>query len=532
MGKIEKLIGNRFFSYIAKIKSWGKITLLIAVISFCYYISLKFIFPGYFDPLIPHHPDYFFTYEGLSSMPWVKILSYPRPVGFFTLKVLGILGLKGVIIFLMFFSFINILLTITFVKKISNLKIYWPILILYLFLIFSHPGFYFNYTYDFFDAVAYFFAILAMLYWLKMGENLKPIHFVFIFILIGLSFFSKETYIFAVMIFFTWQFIFKKNKIRKNAAVIFLIAAGITIAVLIQSRISQSIWVNFASSADNPYFINLNPRSIWETFYFYINGWANAGVLAIIILSLLIIAANKKYIKEFLLLLFMGLAIYVPYSILPNHKYGYYFWLGAPLSYAVILLLQPAMIKDISAKVANKKIGSLVGTIFVAVLIILTLFSLRNDNQQTKSVVWAWAMQQEKNNKVILASFPIIKNNIKENDHILITGMNFETSPFSCQDDHMDVYFDKKNDFIDNYFGKNHSWTIFEYGKNIPKSCGSISYTDDNNMDLSGYEEIFIFGNNGKLMRIINKDEVALLKDSKVDGVSFHEAVLNPELFK
>jgi hypothetical protein len=530
MFKLEKYIRDNFLPYIVKIKSLKKITLLIAVVAFCYFISLKFIFPAYFDPLVPHHPDYFYTYGGFSAMSWMNIFFYPRPIGFLILKIIGILGMKGVIIFLILFSFINILLTINFVKKISNLKIYWPILILYLFLIFSHPGFYFNYTYDFFDAVAYFFAILAMLYWLKMGENLKPIYFVFISILIGLSFFSKETYIVAVLIFLAWHFAFKKNKIRKNAAIMFLVAVGITIAVLIQSRISQSIWVNFASSVDNPYFINLNPRSIWETFYFYINGWANIGVWVIIILSLLIIATHKKYIKEFLLLLFMGLAIYAPYSILPNHKYGYYFWLGVPLGYAVILLLQPAMIKNILAKVANKKIGTFVSTIFVVVFISLSLFSLRNDNQQIKSVVWAWAMQQEKNNKVILASLPTLKNNIKENDHILITGMNIETSPFSCQDDHMDVYFDKNNDFIDNYFGKSHNWTIFKYGKYIPKSCGLISYTNDGNLNLNDYDLIFIFASDGRLIKTIYKDEVAALKDSSTNGALSRESILHPEL--
>jgi hypothetical protein len=529
MFKIKKYIRNNYFPCIAKIKSWKKITLLIAVISFCYFISLKFIFPGYFDPLIPHHPDYFYTYGGFSAMSWMNIFSYPRPIGFLALKIMGVLGMKGVIIFLIFFSFLNILLTIIFVKKISNLKIYWPILIFYLFLIFSHPGFYFNYTYDFFDAVAYFFAILAIVYWLKMGENLKPIHFVFISILMGLSFFSKETYIVAILIFFAWHIAFKKDKIRRNAAIMILISVGITVAVLMQSRISQSIWVNFASNADNPYFINLNPRSLLETFYFYMSGWANTGVWSIIIISFLIIAANKKYIKEFLLILFMGLAIYVPYSILPNHKYGYYFWLGVPLSYAVILLLQPAMIKDILAKIANKKIDTLINTMIVAAFVILSLFSLRNDNQQTQSSVWAWAAQQEKNNKVILSNFPFLKNNIKENSHVLITGMNFETSPFSCQDDHMDVYFDKKNDFIDNYFGKNHSWTIFEYGKYVPKRCGSISYTNDDNLNLNDYDLIFIFGSDGRLMRKVNKDEVTALENSNTKRVLSRKSILHPE---
>jgi hypothetical protein len=534
MDKIEKRTGSKCFSNIANVKYWGEITLLFAVISFCYYISLKFIFPGYFDPLIPQNADFFYTYNGLSAISWMKIFTVPRPIGFFALKIVGILGMKGVIIFLISLTFINILLTINFVKKISNLKIYWPIVLVYLFLIFSHPGFYFNYIYDFFDAIAYFFVILATLIWLKKEEQLTTIRLVVLSILIGLSFFSKETYIVTLLIFWIWHFIFKKNKVRKNAVIMLLISTGILVAALIQSRISQSIWINFGSNADNPYFVNLNPHSIFETLYFYLSGWGNMGVFFIITLSLLIVLLNQKYFKEFWLLIFMGFSAYLPYSILPNHETGCYFWLGVPLSYAAILLVQPDTVNTFLIKIRNKKISAIIVAAFVVAFIALTLLSLKNNKDQRKAPLWEWSMGLEKNNRNIISSFPILKNNIKENDRILITGMNFGTHPFSCQHELMDIYLNRKNDFIDNYFGKNHKWTISEYGagKSIKKSCNSINYINDDNIDLTSFEEIFVFGNNGKLIKIFNKDEVSALKDTQIGGSSFREAILNPELFK
>lgn len=531
MIKTEKLIGNKYSSYIAQIKSWKKIAVLMTVISFCYYISLKFVFPGYFDPLMPHHPDFFFTYSGLSSMLWTKVFIYPRPVGFFILKVVGILGLKGVITFLIFCNFLNILLTIIFIKKISNGKIYWPMLFIYLFIIFSQPAFYFNYTYDFFDVMAYFFVLLAMLIWLQIGGKLSPTRLLFLSILIGLSFFSKETYVVTSLIFFAWQFAFRKNEIRRNAAIMLFVVAGIFVMVLIQSHISQSIWVSFASNTNNPYFVNFSPRSIGETFYFYVNGWGNSGALLIIALSLLMVALNKKYLKEFLLLLLMGLTAYIPYSILPNHELGYYFWLGVPLSYGAILLVQPHMINTLLIKIKNKKISITVGAILVFLFIILTACSLKNNKDQESNTFWAQDIQMERINKNILSSFPVLKNNIKENDKILITGIYFSAHPFSCQHDLMDIYFDKKNDFIDNYFGKNHSWTIFEYDKSTDKKCSTINYTNDTNLDLSSYDEVFIFGKDAKLMKVMNRDEIALLKNSKVGNASYYDAILNPKLF-
>lgn len=524
--KIEKLMEGKCFSYIIKNKSWKKVTLLSVIIFFCYYFSLKFIFPGYFDPLIPHHPDFFYTYNGFSSIPWTKVFMYPRPVGFFMLKVVGILGLKGVIMFLIFLSLLNILLTIIFIKKMGNLRIYPPVLIIYLFIIFSQPGFYFNYTYDFFDVVACFFAIAVMLVWLKIREKSNTIHLIFLSILIGLSLLSKEAYAVTLLIFWMWQFIFEKNKIRKNAASMIIITACIIIGVLIQSHISKSVWVNFASNTDNPYFISFNPRSMWKAFYFYIAGWVNTGALSVIILSSLTVFLSKQHLKEFFLFLFMGLSVYIPYSILPNHTYGYYFWLGVPLSYGAILLVSPHLIEPFSTKIKNKKIRTILSATFIVIFLISAIFSLKDSRDQIKDTFWATGLQLEQINRNVLSGFPTLKNNIKKNDKILITGMNFAAHPFSCQHDLMDIYFNKKNDFIDNYFGNNHNWTIFEHTKDTDKRCGSINYTNDNDLDLTSYDEIFIFGKDAKLIRMLTKDEIASLRDS---GIS-RQAILNPYL--
>jgi hypothetical protein len=222
----------------------------------------------------------------------------------------------------------------------------------------------------------------------------------------------------------------------------------------------------------------------------------------------------------------------VPYSILPNHQRGYYFWLGIPLSYSVILLVNPNMINTFLIKVKNKKTNIIASTAFIAVFIISTAFSLKNNQTQKKNILWVPRIQLEQINRNVMSSFPILKNNIKDNDKILITGIDFAAHPFSCQNDIMDIYFNKKNDFIENYFGKNHSWTIFEYKKIIDKGCGLISYTNDNNLDLTGYDEIFIFRKDAKLMKVVNKDEVELLKNSKVGEAAYYEAILNPKLFK
>src|SRR3974377_278512 len=71
-----------------------------------YYLCLRFIQPGYFNPFYPHHVDFYWVPGMAFDLGnWRSYITWARLLGFGTLFVLGQFGLEGSILSLAFFFF-------------------------------------------------------------------------------------------------------------------------------------------------------------------------------------------------------------------------------------------------------------------------------------------------------------------------------------------------------------------------------------------------------------------------------------------
>ena len=140
--------------------------LVSTLVSAAYVLSLWVAFPGYFDPLYPLHSDIYLS-PGLSirnPSSWAY-LDWPRPIGYFTADLLGRLGLQGFIASLILITLVNATLTVELVRRITNRSVPPLLILLYCFLLYSHPQFYLNYIHDTLATVSCLYLIAGMLSW-------------------------------------------------------------------------------------------------------------------------------------------------------------------------------------------------------------------------------------------------------------------------------------------------------------------------------------------------------------------------------
>jgi len=77
-----------------------QISFLTAIALVIHAVALKFIFPGYYSPLYPHHSDFYIS-VAMAHSPndffQYGYLGYSRPLGMFLLKFIGLPGVHGAI---------------------------------------------------------------------------------------------------------------------------------------------------------------------------------------------------------------------------------------------------------------------------------------------------------------------------------------------------------------------------------------------------------------------------------------------------
>ena len=116
--------------------------------------------------LYPLHSDIYLS-PGLSirnPSSWAY-LDWPRPIGYFTADLLGRLGLQGFIASLILITLVNATLTVELVRRITNRSVPPLLILLYCFLLYSHPQFYLNYIHDTLATVSCLYLIAGMLSW-------------------------------------------------------------------------------------------------------------------------------------------------------------------------------------------------------------------------------------------------------------------------------------------------------------------------------------------------------------------------------
>jgi len=476
---------------ISKLETIKKIGKRILAISFTYFFVLRYIYPKYFRPLIPHHTDMYDYFNDFISYGIKDFLKAPRIAGdfIFSLTNLSLGDYRVTLIFCILLTLFNVLLLIEVAEKYFKIKANTLSVIVYSFCIFIHPSFYISYTYDIYSMLSLTFALLFFLLWnVSNKKSLRNNLLLIIFISLSVS--SKETYIVSILAFLAFQFLLQWKKEWKVP--LFFIAYTFLFYILnyYRAKYFGSSFSGTLTSPSDPYFISLNPRSLWFVFSYYLDHLANKLVLLVFVI---ILALNyKNYMKVIMGLFFVviGIVSYLPYIILPNHVVPHYAWLAVPLCYLVIFIF-PWNLSLTPLKFRTNLVQ--IGLIFLMMLLPFTSYGFKQDYVENE-----WAISPETVNRNVHLSLDYVIHNSNPGDKILITGL----------------YANAENPYKSLYYLK--SLTKFE----LTITLISLEIEDDSNyvkrinplnVHLEDYDKVFAYNSNGLLSKLYTRQETDTL---------------------
>jgi peptidoglycan/LPS O-acetylase OafA/YrhL len=461
-------------------------------------IALKFIFPGYYSPLSPHHSDFYvpaaFAFTNEDYYSFRSLLAYPRPVFMMIYKVFGYFGTKGSIACVIGLVCINCTLTALLIKRVFNLSVGWTFTLAfaaYCFLLFSQPYFYTFYTQDVGSQLCYFFLILGAHAFYLYHKKPLAVPAGILFFCCLLAFLSKETYSLAALFFsFLWFLYYRKQSMRIAAtpmvitAVAFLTAFAINIVV-------KSVFVDLNASAGSTYHISLNPFTVLREWYQYTKEGINiANLLLLVAVGLLVL--QSKYENKRLLAFFVAACLiatllsWLPNSVLPHHHYKGYSFNGLYIFFIPLLLL-PLFPLNKTIKIA--------GYIAVGLLCLISPFlNTKKYNDDTNK----WVLIQEKTQTNLLRNLDSLISNIGPSDkpkRILIDGITFPFHPFAFPESLRE-------------FPKAHyaNYDVVNYNASIANNQKRdlVTFIDPAESRAANYDEKWIFDQEGQLLKAEN----------------------------
>jgi hypothetical protein len=131
-----------------------------------------------------------------------------------------------------------------------------------------------------------------------------------------------------------------------------MVAAGIGTmfaATLAWNRHFGSVFVSGMRRPDDPYFVDLSPRSLWNTFakMFLAHDYSCALLIATLVAvgaALMLSKADAGRKLRLLLLPAIALSVLAPYTIFPNHAFAYYGFLPAAMLAATLVTASYAVL--------------------------------------------------------------------------------------------------------------------------------------------------------------------------------------------
>ncbi|MBU3143469.1 lipopolysaccharide assembly protein LapB [Clostridium sp. CF012] len=479
-----------------KKKKYEKIFINIMIISISYYMVLRFIFPKYFMPLIAHHSDmidYAYDSNGMGIIDFIKV---PRGVGQFIISLFSFSNYQITTFFSVIITLINIYLLFIVAKKIFNLeKSNYFYKIVYSILVFSHPGFYINYTFDIYSSISLTFLLLLLLNHYYNSNSNKMLITIILILLCGLS---KETYLVSIIVFFFFNGLFiEKTKENKIMIILSTVMAGL---IVYWNKNIGSAFVSLSSNQDSAYFTSFKIKSIIKTFLYYVKDWGNIVTLVLFVVVVITVLKNRDKLFKIVMLIAMNLSAYIPYAILPNHVVPHYRWLGIAFGYLIIFA-----IADIDYNKKKQKIVK--GIITVAILLILGI------NIVYVYKDYYWAVKPETINYNVLKGFDYVEKNIDPGDNVLITGLydTEETIYKSMYYLKNRINYECNINVLTTRNTNINNWVKFTNVKEIPQDT------------LKSFDHIFLYSSDGNIKKHIN------LKKEKLD-ISKLDEIIYPKL--
>lgn len=478
---------------------------------------LRFVFPGYFSPLWPHHTDFYMPLQiHNSQQALMDLVHWPRPVGVLYLYAVGGLGLHGSIAATMLVVLLNCALTAVIARHSLGMQrggLWIAVFAVYTFLIFAHPRCYFIYRWDMLAQVSYFLLAMGMLLLLAFEATAGVVGFA---ALVFLGFLAKETYapslVLLVVVFSVLHF--RSNRWRAVIGGItpFLAFAG----SLLINRLNGSPFTGTLGDPRSTYSLALSPVSMLSEWMKYAEesalNWATGGLLLIAVLSPFLL--NKSSLSRWipLLLIISGVSAWLPNSVLPNHHFAGYAWAGAYLFFAPVLLL-PLLWST-----------NLLGLVAGAAAFVLALASPSLSEDVYEGAENHWYIEQEAIQRKLLQGLTVLSQAFPGDatEHkLLVTGVNFPFSPFSYGRS-LDGILDTSHLQLD----------VLAYSAPVPTSEGKVRFVSRNDVDLAQYDAVCAFGSDGSLLLNAPAPSRVASGFTTGDGIDGRDLILYPELFR
>jgi len=490
--------------------------LVIAVI--VHGLVLRFVFPGYYDPLWPLHSDFYLP-AAIANSP-VSIFSYitwPRPTGMFFFALIGKFGIHGSLAAIVFLAMLNAVITAFLIKNFLVINFGLRFLIafsVYVFLLFSHPYFYSFYVHDAFSQLSYFLLIVGVQSYCALAKKSVALASCTFFILSVVAFLAKETFGAAALAASAIWFLYQYKASLRNSIAPFV---SILIALAISFGFNFFIKSSFVTNSSTAYKVDLNPISILSEWSYYIKLGYNLGMVFLLVLIGILIFSKQSDRKSRAEFVFIGsilafCAALLPNALLPDHRHHGYSWTGAYIICATIFFLA---LPDILSKWRkNAKIA------FVSLVVFFLVANQVVNYKKYNKSANQWFISQEKIQHNLVLSLKILMNelSLSQKEKILVSGISFPYSPFH------------NPGALSPYLrSESVSFDVVSYApsKDVVIRSEKVKEIPPENIVVSDYSRVWMFGNDGRLVKAINAKElgysVELLN-------SFKNFILFPEV--
>ncbi len=462
-------------------------------------IVLKFIFPGYYKPLTPHHSDFYIP-AAFANAPnetyytFLGFLTWPRPIYLMVCKFIGYFGIQGGIAWIIMIVCMNAALSALLIKRFLKLSFSWSLIIIFLgycLLLFSHPYFYTFYSQDLGAQLSYFFLIIGV-HFFYSTYNRSVILSNSLLLFFGLlAFLSKETYGLTALFFTLLWFVYYKKTSFLKAFLPFLMISIAFITAFTVNVLIKSIFVDLNAAPGGDYHISFNPSIILREWFKYASeamNLANVAMLGLLTYLVFIYKGeNRKQLVYLIVACLSGVVLsLIPNAVLPNHHYKGYSFNGTYILYLCLFFL-PILWKE-----------ELMRRGVIIVIALLTLISPLVNTGKYKGDVNTWVLIQENNQRNLLAALgPLMKglNKSAVPQKVLIQGITFPFHPF--------VYPESVRVFPNSKYGV---FDVVNYNPSVQNNVRNdlVAFLKPSDTSLITYDQKWTFDNEGRLTKLEN----------------------------
>lgn len=453
---------------------------LTYALSFATYVFvLKFVFPGYFSPLWPHHSDFYMITELANTTDAITgILRGARPAGFLFMYVIGKLGLHGAISIIVAICIFNTTAIAMLTRRVFMLPLsgsYAIGLIIYFFSVYSSPAFYIFYTHDCLAQASMALLLCGGALYTNYVSRSQAIAFVALAMLCTLSFLFKETFVLSALTVSVGYALLSKGDLYARLSPIFIVLATATFA-LVHQKVTGSPFV----SGTGDYTISISPSFVLNELWRYIAGTMNwflaIGLLIAGISALVDRERRTQHSILLLIILVASFASLLPNSIIKNHFYlGYS--IGATCLLFSIFLLPFAL-----------RVGRHIGLLLISTASLVLLSPFGHSSRYSEN---QWVLLQEATQRNLLKA---ISENISSlpsahASRVLITGITFPFSPFS-----------RPKSLAEFLANRSVRFDVVSYSdKALPHSIENVTFVDPDWVDPSVYDMVMALNMDGTL---------------------------------